>query len=173
MRVPLCFPPWPMKRFSCSACGGAAPAPCANARCSRVEEVSFLPNGLFTRREQLNQWRLGCQVKSQGGHEDRHPAGSLRIKKWECEVISKPQRRLLHQGILVKLPEGEKLDFKSGLYQIDVPVCEVDYRADIFVEEEYRTNGISTPCGPEMKNPEPIFRLIPWPTNPQKAMSSS
>ena len=40
---------------------------------------------------------------------------------------------------VVKLPEGETLEFLSGGYiQIDVPKLDVDFSKDIDVEEEFR-----------------------------------
>ena len=60
------------------------------------------------------------------------------IKKWECEVVSNHSVATFIKEFVVKLPEGENMDFQSGGYiQIDVPKCEVDYK-DIIVEEELK-----------------------------------
>ena len=67
----------------------------------------------------------------------------------------------------VKLPEGETLDFEPGGYiQIDVPKCEVDYKA-IDVEEEYRGDWDKFKMwNLKMKNSEPIFRAYSMANHP-------
>ena len=51
------------------------------------------------------------------------------IKKWECEVVSNYNVATFIKEFVVKLPEGETLDFESGGYiQIDVPKIEVDFK---------------------------------------------
>ena len=89
------------------------------------------------------------------------------IKKWECEVISNHNVATFIKEFVVKLPEGEKLDFRSGGYiQIDVPKCEVDYK-DIEVEKEYREDWDKFKMWDlKMKNPEPIFRAYSMANHP-------
>jgi Na+-transporting NADH:ubiquinone oxidoreductase subunit F len=49
---------------------------------------------------------------------------------------------------IVKLPEGETLDFRSGGYiQIDVPKCDVDFGKDIEVRKNIMKTGINSICG--------------------------
>jgi Na+-transporting NADH:ubiquinone oxidoreductase subunit F len=92
----------------------------------------------FTRREQQENWRLGCQVKIREDMKIKIPESIMGIKKWECEVISNNNVATFIKEFVVKLPEGETLDFESGGYiQIDVPKYDVSFR-DIDVEEEYR-----------------------------------
>ena len=51
------------------------------------------------------------------------PASVLSIKKWECEVVSNHNVATFIKEFVVKLPEGEDLNFRSGGYiQIDVPL---------------------------------------------------
>jgi Na+-transporting NADH:ubiquinone oxidoreductase subunit F len=51
------------------------------------------------------------------------------IKKWECEVVSNYNVATFIKEFVVKLPDGEILDFESGGYiQIDVPKIEVDFK---------------------------------------------
>ncbi|NTV84433.1 MAG: 2Fe-2S iron-sulfur cluster binding domain-containing protein, partial [Bacteroidales bacterium] len=75
--------------FLPSACGGGGT--CAMCRCQVLEGGgSILPTetGYFSRKEQHDHWRLGCQVKVRENlkiHVDPHIFG---IKKWECEVVS-------------------------------------------------------------------------------------
>ncbi len=121
-----------------SACGGGGT--CAMCRCQVVEGGgSILPTetGYFTRREQHDHWRLGCQVKVRENLKIHIPEEILGIKKWECEVVSNHNVATFIKEFVVKLPEGEKLHFKSGGYiQIDVPKYEMNFR-DIEVEQRF------------------------------------
>ena len=66
------------------------------------------------------------------------PASVLSIKKWECEVVSNHNVATFIKEFVVKLPEGEDLNFRSGGYiQIDVPPVTVDFK-NIDVDPEYR-----------------------------------
>ena len=101
---------------------------------------SILPTetGYFTRKEQADDWRLGCQVKVRQDMKIDVPAEVMGIKKWDCEVVSNRNVATFIKEFVVKLPEGETLDFKSGGYiQIDVPKYEMAF-ANIDVEERFR-----------------------------------
>jgi len=156
------------KIFLPSACGGGGT--CAMCKCQVHEGGgSILPTevGYFTRKEQQNNWRLGCQVKVREDMKISIPPEIFGIKKWECEVVSNHNVATFIKEFVVKLPEGETLDFKSGGYiQIDVPKCEVDYK-DIEVEEEYREDWDKFKMWDlKMKNPEPIFRAYSMANHP-------
>ena len=126
--------------FLPSACGGGGT--CGMCKCQVLEGGgTILPTetGFFTRKEQQQQWRLGCQVKIREDMTIQIPEEVMGIKKWECEVVSNHNVATFIKEFVVRLPEGEKLNFKSGGYiQIDVPRIEVDFSKDIEVEEEYR-----------------------------------
>ncbi len=126
--------------FLPSACGGGGT--CGMCRCQITEGGgSILPTetGFFTRREQNDHWRLGCQVKVRDNMTIQVPEAVLGVKKWDCEVVSNRNVATFIKEFVVKLPEGEDLNFKSGEYvQIYIPKYEVDYRRDIDIEEEYR-----------------------------------
>jgi Na+-transporting NADH:ubiquinone oxidoreductase subunit F len=130
---------------------------------------SILPTevGYFTRKEAQNNWRLGCQVKVKEDMSINIPPEIFGIKKWECEVISNHNVATFIKEFVVKLPEGEALDFKSGGYiQIDVPKCTVDYK-DIEVEDEYKEDWDKFKMWDlKMKNPEPIFRAYSMANHP-------
>jgi Na+-transporting NADH:ubiquinone oxidoreductase subunit F len=157
------------KIFLPSACGGGGT--CAMCKCRVLEGGgSILPTetGYFTRKEQMNDWRLGCQVKVREDMKIEVPPEIFGIKKWECEVISNTNVATFIKEFVVKLPEGETLDFKSGGYiQIDVPPCEVDFSKDIEVDEEYRGDWDKfNMWSLKMKNPEPIFRAYSMANHP-------
>ena len=122
-----------------SACGGGGT--CGQCKCQITEGGgSILPTetGFFTRKEQQNNWRLGCQVKIRSDMVIQVPEEVMGIKKWECEVVSNKNVATFIKEFVVKLPEGETMDFRPGEYiQIDVPKYDVSYK-DIEVEEEFR-----------------------------------
>ena len=122
-----------------SACGGGGT--CGLCKCQVIEGGgSILPTetGYFTRKEQQNNWRLGCQVKIRQDMKIQIPEEIMGIKKWECEVVSNRNVATFIKEFVVRLPEGEKLDFNSGGYiQIDVPRYEMSFK-DVEVEEQFR-----------------------------------
>lgn len=157
------------KIFLPSACGGGGT--CGMCKCRVLEgggsilttEVNF-----FTRKQQNENWRLGCQVKVREDLKIEIPEEVMGIKKWECEVISNRNVATFIKEFVVKLPEGEKLDFKSGGYiQIDVPKLEVDFGKDIFVEEEFRDEWDKFKMWDlKMKNPEETYRAYSMANHP-------
>jgi Na+-transporting NADH:ubiquinone oxidoreductase subunit F len=154
--------------FLPSACGGGGT--CAMCKCQVHEGGgSILPTevGYFTRKEAQSDWRLGCQVKVREDMEISIPPEIFGIKKWECEVVSNRNVATFIKEFVVKLPEGENLEFRSGGYiQIDVPKIQVDFK-DIDVEEEYRDEWDKYKMWDlKMKNPEPIFRAYSMANQP-------
>lgn len=148
------------KIFLPSACGGGGT--CGMCKC-RVEKGGggILPTevGFFSRKEQANNWRLGCQVKVKEDMKVSIPEEIFGIKKWECEVVSNHNVATFIKEFVVKLPEGETLNFKSGGYiQIDVPACDIDYNT-IEVEDEYKADWeYMRMFDLKMNNPSPVFR---------------
>jgi len=155
--------------FLPSACGGGGT--CAMCKCQVLEGGgSILPTetGFFTRKEQQEQWRLGCQVKIREDMKIKIPEEVMGIKKWECEVISNHNVATFIKEFKVRLPEGENLDFKSGGYiQIDVPKVEVDFKKDIEVEEQFRDEWNKFKMWDlKMKNTEETFRAYSMANHP-------
>lgn len=157
------------KIFLPSACGGGGT--CGMCRCQVLDgggSILQTEKGFFTRKEQLDNWRLGCQVKVRGDMKIKVPAEIFGIKKWECEVVSNRNVATFIKEFVVKLPEGETLNFQSGGYiQIDVPKVEVDFSKDIFVEEEYREDWDKFKMWDlKMKNTEEQFRAYSMANHP-------
>ncbi len=158
------------KIFLPSACGGGGT--CAMCKCQVLSgggEILTTEIPYFTRKQQQSNWRLGCQVKVKQDMEIKVPEEILGIKKWECEVISNENVATYIKELVVKLPEGEFLEFESGCYiQLDVPVCEVDFKTDLFqidkrFQEDYDKFHI---WDLRMKNPEPVFRAYSMANHP-------
>jgi Na+-transporting NADH:ubiquinone oxidoreductase subunit F len=151
-----------------SACGGGGT--CAMCRCQMHEGAgSILPTetDFFTRKEQNENWRLACQVKVKEDLKIEVPKEVLGVKKWECEVVSNKNVATFIKEFVVKLPEGENLNFKSGGYiQIDVPKIEVDFK-NIEVEDKFREDWENFGMFDlKMKNPEPTFRAYSMANHP-------
>lgn len=156
------------KIFLPSACGGGGT--CGMCKCQVNEgggnilptEVSF-----FTRKQALDHWRLGCQVKVRENLEITIPKEVFGIKKWECEVVSNRNVATYIKEFVVKLPEGEALEFESGGYiQIDVPKCNVDFK-DMLIEDKFREDwDLNKMFDLKMKNPEPIYRAYSMANHP-------
>jgi Na+-transporting NADH:ubiquinone oxidoreductase subunit F len=124
-----------------SACGGGGT--CGLCKCQVIEGGgSILPTetGFFTRKEQHDNWRLGCQVKVRESLKIRLPESVLGIKKWECEVVSNRNVATFIKEFVVKLPDSESLDFQPGGYiQIDVPKYKTTFR-EFSVEKQFRSD---------------------------------
>ncbi|MEM9023211.1 MAG: NADH:ubiquinone reductase (Na(+)-transporting) subunit F [Bacteroidota bacterium] len=169
------------KIFLPSACGGGGT--CAMCKCqvhSGGGEILPTEKPYFTRKEIQDNWRLGCQVKIKEDMDLQIPEEIFGIKKWECEVVSNYNVASFIKEFVVKLPEGETLEFEAGGYiQIDVPVCEVDYKTiDITAhpdlvelhgrdpqdfKAEWDKFGL---WDLKMKNDEPIFRAYSMANHP-------
>lgn len=165
------------KIFLPSACGGGGT--CAMCKCQVVEgggEILPTEVGYFTRKQVKENWRLGCQVKVRQDLKIKIPEEIFGIKKWECEVVSNNNVASFIKEFVVKLPEGETLDFEAGGYiQIDVPPCEVDFKSiDITSHprmgkpaDEYQVEWDKFKLwGLKMKNDEPIFRAYSMANHP-------
>ena len=154
--------------FLPSACGGGGT--CAQCRCQVIEgggSILATETVHFTRREQHDHWRLGCQVKIREDMKIHVPEEVLGVKKWECEVVSNNNVATFIKEFVVRLPEGETLKFKSGGYiQIDVPKIDVDFK-DMDVDEKFRDEWEKFGMFKlQMKNPEPTFRAYSMANHP-------
>ena len=118
------------KIFLPSACGGGGT--CAMCKCQIMEgggDVLPTEEGHLSRQEKKEKVRLSCQVKVKNDMQIQIPEEIFGIKKWECEVVSNYNVASFIKEFVVKLPDGEILDFESGGYiQIDVPAVTVDFK---------------------------------------------
>lgn len=125
--------------FLPSACGGGGT--CAQCACQVVEGGGeILPTEVvhFSRKQIKNNWRLSCQVKVKSDMVVKMDESILGVKKWECEVVSNNNVATFIKEFIVKLPEGEALNFKPGGYiQIDVPTYDIKF-SDFLVEDRFR-----------------------------------
>lgn len=165
------------KLFLPSACGGGGT--CAMCKCQVLSgggEILPTEAPYFTRKEIQENWRLGCQVKVRQDMKINIPEEIFGIKKWECEVVSNYNVASFIKEFVVRLPEGEHLDFEAGGYiQIDVPSCVVDFK-DIDITSHPDLNRAPDDFKSEwdkfglwklkMVNDEPIFRAYSMANHP-------
>ena len=125
--------------FLSSACGGGGT--CAQCRCRVMEGGgSMIPaeEGHFTRGEAREGWRLSCQTPVKQDMKIEVPVEIFGVKRWECEVLSNDNVATFIKELVLKLPEGEEVDFRAGGYvQFEIPPYDMKY-TEIDVEEEYR-----------------------------------
>ena len=129
--------------FLPSACGGGGT--CAMCECqvhSGGGEILPTEKPYFSRKQIASNHRLGCQVKVKQDMEVEIPAEIFGIKKWDCEVVSNYNVATFIKAFIVKLPEGETLDFEAGGYvQVDVPELTVNtllfskYLSEVFLKK--------------------------------------
>ncbi len=155
--------------FLPSACGGGGT--CGMCKCQVLEgggEILPTETSFFTRKEQAEKWRLGCQVKVKEPMKIHVEESVLGVKKWECEVVSNHNVATFIKEFVVKLPEGETLNFRSGGYiQIDVPRYDGIKFSDFDIEQEYREDWDTTKMwGLITNNPEETFRAYSMANHP-------
>ncbi len=161
--------------FLPSACGGQGT--CAMCKCKVVEGGGdVLPTEMnhLTRRDVAEHVRLACQVKVREDMKVEVPEEVFGIKKWECEVVSNYNVATFIKEFVVRLPEGEILDFQPGGYiQIDVPPLTVDFKdMDISPRPPQPKDKFKADWDKfdlwslRMKNDEPIFRAYSMANHP-------
>ena len=152
------------KIFLPSACGGGGS--CAQCRCQVLEgggEILPTEQVHFSRKQQLNHWRLGCQVKVKNDMKIIVPESVLGVKEWECEVISNKNVATFIKEFIVALPPGEHMNFIPSSYaQIKIPAYTMDYDKDIdksLIGDEYLPSWEKFGLfGLKCKNTEPTIR---------------
>ena len=124
--------------FLSSACGGKGT--CAQCKCVIMEGGgAILPTEEthFTNHEKREGWRLSCQVSVKDNMKVQVPDEVFGAKKWECEVISNENVATFIKELVLKLPEGEEVNFKAGGYvQMEIPPCEIDFK-DFNIDQKY------------------------------------
>lgn len=148
------------KIYLSSACGGKGT--CGECRCRVVEgggEILPTETGFFTRKEQQLDWRLSCQVKVKDDIKIVVPEEVFGIKEWECEVVSNKNVATFIKEFVVRLPEGERLDFIPGSYsQIRIPKYDIKF-SDMDIDDKFKPEWDKFNLWPlTVKNDEEIIR---------------
>ena len=125
--------------FLPSACGGGGT--CAQCKCKVLSgggEMLPTERSHFTKREEKEGWRLSCQVAVKQDMEIEVEEELFGVRKWECEVVSNDNVATFIKELVLKLPEGEDVNFRAGGYvQLECPPHTVEYKT-FDVDEEYR-----------------------------------
>ena len=127
--------------FLASACGGGGT--CAMCICkvySGGGDVLPTETNHLNRKQVQDHMRLACQVKVKEDMEIRVPDAVFGVKKWECSVASNENVSTYIKELVLNLPPGENLKFKSGDYiQVDVPETVIDFKTDLYnIPEKFR-----------------------------------
>ncbi|MDH3378207.1 MAG: NADH:ubiquinone reductase (Na(+)-transporting) subunit F [Gammaproteobacteria bacterium] len=122
-----------------SACGGAGTCGLCKVRVlngggeTGPQELAHL-----TKTEAANGVRLACQVSALGAMAVEVDEASFGVQTWRCTVESTRNVSTLIREIVLRLPEGEEMDFRAGGFvQVTCPPYRVAY-ADFDIEDEYR-----------------------------------
>ncbi len=125
--------------FVPSACGGGGT--CAQCRVKIFEGGgALLPTeeSHITKREASQGDRLSCQVAVKQDMKIEVPEEVFGVKKWECTVVSNENVATFIKNLVLRLPEGEDVDFRAGGYiQIECPPHHVSYK-DFDVQDAFR-----------------------------------
>jgi len=125
--------------FLSSACGGGGT--CAQCKCQVLDGGgSMLPteSGHFTMGEAKANWRLSCQVAVKQDMKIEVDPEFFGVKQWECEVVSNHNVATFIKELVLKIPDGESVDFRAGGYvQLEIPAHEVEYK-NFDIDERFR-----------------------------------
>jgi Na+-transporting NADH:ubiquinone oxidoreductase subunit F len=121
-----------------SACGGGGTC----GQC-RVQVLSgggaILPTetSSINKRDAEDHYRLSCQVAVKQDMRVQVPDEVFGVKKYECTVVSNSNVASFIKELVVRLPEGEEIDFRAGGYiQIECPPHVLSFR-DFDIDEEF------------------------------------
>ena len=127
------------KIFLSSACGGGGT--CGQCKVKVISgggDILPTEEPHFTKRQIKEGWRLGCQLAVKQDMALDLPEEFFGVKQWECEVVSNNNVATFIKELVLKLPEGENVNFRAGGYvQLEAPAYEVAY-SDFDIPAEYR-----------------------------------
>jgi Na+-transporting NADH:ubiquinone oxidoreductase subunit F len=154
--------------FVSSACGGGGT--CAQCKVNVFEgggDILPTETGHINRRDQQQGTRLSCQVNVKQDMKIEVPADVFSVKRLECEVVSNNNVATFIKEFIVKLPEGETLDFESGGFiQIEVPPFECDFK-DFDIDERFHSDWTRFKVWDlQTKNTEPVVRAYSMGNHP-------
>ena len=121
-----------------SACGGGGT--CGQCRVQVLEGGgAILPTetSLISKREAADHERLSCQVAVKQDMKIHVPDEVFGVKKYECTVVSNRNVASFIKELVLKLPEGEEMDFQAGGYiQIECPPHDLAYK-DFNIDDQF------------------------------------
>ena len=159
------------KIFLSSACGGGGT--CSQCKCQVLEGGgSILPTeeSHFSLKERNEGWRLSCQVAVKNDLKIKIPEEVFGVKEWECEVVSNENVATFIKELVLKLPEGESVDFKAGGYvQLEAPSYKDLAYKNFEIAEEYHEDWDRFKIWDNVaNNDEPIIRAYSMANYPEE-----
>ena len=122
-----------------SACGGGGT--CGQCRCQVLEgggSMLATEEGQFTKGQARDHWRLACQVAVKQDMKIEVDPEFFGVKQWETTVVSNDNVATFIKELVLKIPDGESVDFRAGGYvQLECPPHTVNYK-DFDIPEKYR-----------------------------------
>jgi Na+-transporting NADH:ubiquinone oxidoreductase subunit F len=122
-----------------SACAGAGTCGLCKARVvggggeAGPQELAHL-----SQREAARGGRLACQVRVLGPMSIEVDEAYFDIKTWNCKVELAHNVSTLIREIVLRLPEGEPMEFRAGGFvELTSPPYQLDFN-DLDIEAEYR-----------------------------------
>lgn len=127
------------KVFMPSACGGGGTCgTCKGKVLAGGGDLLPTEKAHITRAMAAEHYRLFCQVKVREDMRVEIPESVLGVRKWTCHVLSNRNVATYIKELVLQLPDGERMDFRSGGYvQLDIPACNVDF-ANMDIDEPFR-----------------------------------
>lgn len=106
-----------------SPCGGKATCKqCRLQVLEGIDEPLETDRATFTKQQLAEGWRLSCQMKVKHDLHVHVEERYLSVKEWEAKVLSNENVATFIKELIVELPEGEEIPYRSGGYlQFHVP----------------------------------------------------
>lgn len=127
------------KIFIPSACGGQGT--CGHCRLRVLQgggPVLPVEEGVFTKQEIKDHWRLSCQVKVKNDIEIDIPDEYFSIQEYKAKVLSNHNVASYIKELVLELIQPTKIQFKAGQYiQLNIPKYNCSF-SDFNIEEQYK-----------------------------------
>lgn len=106
-----------------SPCGGKATCKqCKLQILDGVDQALETDKGTFSKKQLDEGWRLSCQMKVKHDLHVHIEERYLSVKEWDAKVISNENVATFIKELVVELPEGTEVPYRSGGYlQFHVP----------------------------------------------------
>jgi len=111
--------------------GVAIPSPCGGRATCKQCRLQVLRGGAepldtdiatFTKKQLKEGWRLSCQVRVLEDMQVKLDERYLSIKEYDAIVLSNRNVASFIKELVVELPQGQKIDYRSGSYmEIAIP----------------------------------------------------
>ena len=111
-----------------SPCGGKATCKqCRLQLMGEKEDPLETDKATFTKKQLKEGWRLSCQLKVKHDLHVHIEERYLSVKEWDATVVSNDNVATFIKELVVELPEGEEVPYRSGGYlQFHVPSFKTD-----------------------------------------------